>query len=69
MRKDDLNFSSNSQTERLLIEAATPANVDLVMVGGKILKEHGKLTNQDADQLLKEAQELAEKIQKQVEAQ
>lgn len=69
MRKDDLNFSSNSQTERLLIEAATPANVDLVMVGGKILKEHGKLTNQDADQLLKQAQELAEKIQKQVEAQ
>lgn len=69
MKKDDLNFSSNSQTERLLIESATPANVDMVMIGGKILKEHGKLTTSDADALLKEAQQVAERIQKQVEAQ
>lgn len=69
MRKDDLNFSSNSQTERLIIEAATPSNVDMVMIGGQILKEHGKLTNSDADHLLRQAQQVAEKIQKQVEAQ
>lgn len=67
LKKDDFNFSSNSQTERLIIEAATPSNIDLVMVGGKIVKENGKLTLPDADQLLLQVQKAAERIQKQVE--
>lgn len=67
LKKDDFNFSSNSQTERLLIEAATPSNIDLVMVGGKILKENGKLINVDTDQLILQAQKAADRIQKQAD--
>ncbi|MNG78529.1 Melamine deaminase [compost metagenome] len=67
MRKDDLNFSGNSQTERLVIEAASAANIDLVMIGGKILKENGKLTYPNTNQLFEEAQEVSKRIQRQVE--
>jgi 5-methylthioadenosine/S-adenosylhomocysteine deaminase len=40
----------------LVVEAAQPANVDTVIVGGRILKRHGELTAADPAQVLRAAE-------------
>jgi cytosine/adenosine deaminase-related metal-dependent hydrolase len=39
----------------MLVEAAEPSNVDTVVVDGRILKRHGKLTAIDARRVVNEA--------------
>jgi hypothetical protein len=39
----------------MIVEAAQPSNVDLVMVDGRILKRRGKLTAMDTKQVVREA--------------
>jgi len=39
----------------MIVEAAQPANVELVMVDGRILKERGRLTAVDVKQVVAEA--------------
>jgi cytosine/adenosine deaminase-related metal-dependent hydrolase len=39
----------------MLVTAAQPANVDTVMVDGRILKRNGKLTHLNVDRIAKEA--------------
>ena len=41
----------------MLVTAAQPANVDTVMVDGRILKRGGKLTHLSVEQIAKEAAE------------
>lgn len=55
LRKDDLNFSASTQPYNLIIEAAQPANVDFVSVGGRILKRNGELTGVNHKELVNEA--------------
>jgi hypothetical protein len=40
---------------RMLVESAQPANVDTVMVDGRILKRGGSLTHLVADELVQDA--------------
>jgi cytosine/adenosine deaminase-related metal-dependent hydrolase len=40
----------------LLVEAAAPANVDTVIVDGRILKQNGKLVGVETPQLVRDAQ-------------
>lgn len=49
-----------------LVEAAQPSNVDLVMVGGKILKQHGKLVGVDEEQLYEDSKKALEKLKESV---
>ncbi len=51
----DLNLAVFSDPAHMLVEAAQPANVDTVMVDGRVLKREGKLTALDAGQVAREA--------------
>jgi cytosine/adenosine deaminase-related metal-dependent hydrolase len=46
----------------LLVEAAQPANVDTVMVDGRILKRRGELTAIDVPQLVNEVSAASETV-------
>lgn len=52
-----VNLGFLTEPTHLLVEAAQPANVDTVMVDGKILKRGGVLTGVDVETLLDEAAE------------
>lgn len=49
-----VNMGVFSDPAHLLVEAATPANVDIVVVDGRILKRNGKLTHIDGGRLTDE---------------
>jgi cytosine/adenosine deaminase-related metal-dependent hydrolase len=51
----DLNLGVFTDPAHLIVEAAQPANVALVMVDGRILKERGRLTAMDTKQVVAEA--------------
>jgi len=50
-----LNLGMPGEPGRMLVEAAQPANVDTVMVDGRILKRGGTLTHLDGEMLVREA--------------
>jgi cytosine/adenosine deaminase-related metal-dependent hydrolase len=50
-----VNLGVFSDPAHMLVEAAQPSNVDTVMVDGRILKHHGKLTAVDVEQTVGEA--------------
>jgi len=50
-----LNLGVFTDPAHLIVEAAQPANVELVMVDGRILKERGVLTGVDVRQVVSEA--------------
>jgi len=51
----DVNMGPFTDPAHLLVEAAQPANVDTVVVDGRILKRHGKLTAIDTRRMMDEA--------------
>jgi cytosine/adenosine deaminase-related metal-dependent hydrolase len=51
----DVNLAVWSDPAHLLVEAAQPANIDTVMVDGRILKREGKLTTIDTAEVAREA--------------
>jgi len=50
-----VNLGVMGEAAHLLVEAAQPANVDTVMVDGRILKRNGELTNLDVGRAMTEA--------------
>ena len=59
-----INDAPTLDVEHTIVEAVEPANVDTVIVDGRILKRHGKLTAIDATQVAAEATAAALAIQK-----
>ena len=51
----DINLAVFTDPAHLVVGAAQPANVDLVMVDGRILKRHGKLVHLDPQVIAREA--------------
>lgn len=51
----DFSLSLPTRPDHLIVEAAQPANVDTVIIDGRILKRNGKLIAVDTDVLIKEA--------------
>jgi cytosine/adenosine deaminase-related metal-dependent hydrolase len=51
----DVNIGVFSDPAHMLVEAAEPSNVDTVVVDGRILKRHGKLTALDVRRVVAEA--------------
>ena len=49
------NVGVGADPANLLVNSAAPANVELVVVDGRILKRNGKLTNVDVRKSLIEA--------------
>jgi 5-methylthioadenosine/S-adenosylhomocysteine deaminase len=48
--------------ESTIVRSATPANVDTVMVDGRILKRHGELVAFDVGRVVREAEQSAHAV-------
>jgi cytosine/adenosine deaminase-related metal-dependent hydrolase len=62
IRTDDLNMAPTGDIESTVVRSATPANVDTVMVDGRLLKRHGKLLAWDIGEVVREAGEAAWRV-------
>jgi 5-methylthioadenosine/S-adenosylhomocysteine deaminase len=56
VRTDDVNIAPFTDAPNMIATAAQPANVDTVVVDGRILKRHGRLTAIDTRRVVREAQ-------------
>ncbi len=55
VRLDDLNMAPAADVEAALVRCALPANVDTVIVDGRVLKRRGELTAWDVGQVIRDA--------------
>ena len=55
IRADDVNIAPAADIESAIVRSATPANVDTVMIDGRILKRAGELIAYDVEQVVREA--------------
>jgi 5-methylthioadenosine/S-adenosylhomocysteine deaminase len=62
IRADDLNVGPLAAVESAIVRAVTPANVDSVLVGGRVVKRGGELVGIDAAGLMRAATESAGRI-------
>ncbi|TWP53764.1 amidohydrolase family protein [Lentzea tibetensis] len=53
IRTNDVNIAPIANIETTVVQSATPANVDTVLVDGRILKRGGKLVAYDVDKLVR----------------
>ncbi len=58
------NLAVLSDPAHLVVEAASPANVDTVVIDGRILKRNGRLTELDEDAVVREAAQAFEDVRK-----
>jgi cytosine/adenosine deaminase-related metal-dependent hydrolase len=62
IRGNDINIAPIANVETAVVQAATPANVDTVLVDGRIVKRGGKLVAYDVDKIVREAKASALRI-------
>ena len=62
VRTSDLNIAPLANIETTIVQSATPANVDTVMVDGRIVKRHGKMVGYDVGAIVERAKRSALKI-------
>jgi 5-methylthioadenosine/S-adenosylhomocysteine deaminase len=62
LRATDLNIAPVVDVESSVVRSATPANVDTVLVDGRILKRGGRLTVHDADAIVRAATAAADRV-------
>jgi 5-methylthioadenosine/S-adenosylhomocysteine deaminase len=55
IRTNDINVAPVANIETTVVQSATPANVDTVLVDGRIVKRHGKLVGYDVEKVVSEA--------------
>jgi 5-methylthioadenosine/S-adenosylhomocysteine deaminase len=55
IRADDINIAPAADIESAIVRSATPANVDTVMIDGRILKRGGDLIAYDVEEVVHEA--------------
>jgi cytosine/adenosine deaminase-related metal-dependent hydrolase len=66
VRTGDINMAPMAEPTRMIVQAAQPANVDTVMVDGRILKRHGRLTTLDTAKIMREAAETIARVNAQI---
>jgi 5-methylthioadenosine/S-adenosylhomocysteine deaminase len=66
VRTDAINMAPMADPVRMIVQAAQPANVDTVMVDGRILKRHGKLTTLNVAKIMREAAETITRVNAQI---
>ena len=62
IRTDDVNIAPVAHIEAAVVQSATPANVDTVMVDGRIVKRGGKLVAYDVPAIVARAKESAARV-------
>ena len=55
IRGNDVNVAPLANIETTVVQSATPANVDTVLVDGRIVKRHGKLVAYDVEKVVRDA--------------
>jgi 5-methylthioadenosine/S-adenosylhomocysteine deaminase len=58
----DLNVAPVVDLESTVVRSVTPANVDTVMIDGRILKRHGEMVAFDVARVIREAEESAHEV-------
>jgi 5-methylthioadenosine/S-adenosylhomocysteine deaminase len=58
----DLNVAPVVDLESTVVRSVTPANVDTVMIDGRILKRHGEMVAFDVARVIREAEESAQEV-------
>jgi 5-methylthioadenosine/S-adenosylhomocysteine deaminase len=64
IRGNDLNVAPIANIETSVVQSATPANVDTVMVDGRIVKRGGRLVAYDVEKIVRNAKASALRIRK-----
>jgi cytosine/adenosine deaminase-related metal-dependent hydrolase len=62
VRGRDVNVAPVGDPESTVVRAVTPANVDTVIVDGRVLKRGGQLTHVDVSQVVAEAEAAARRV-------
>jgi 5-methylthioadenosine/S-adenosylhomocysteine deaminase len=62
VRTDALNMAPFTEPVHMIVQSAKADNVDTVVVDGRILKRHGRLTAIDVPRVLREAQETIDRV-------
>ena len=62
IRTNDINVAPLANIEATVVQSATPANVDTVMVDGRLIKRDGKLIDYDVDGIVARAKGSSLKI-------
>jgi 5-methylthioadenosine/S-adenosylhomocysteine deaminase len=62
IRGNDINVAPVANIETTVVQSATPANVDTVLVDGRIVKRHGKLVAYDVEKVVRDAKASALRI-------
>jgi 5-methylthioadenosine/S-adenosylhomocysteine deaminase len=62
VRTRDLNMAPLTEPVHMIVQSAQPANVDTVMIDGRILKRDGRLTAVDATKVVDEASAAIQRV-------
>jgi cytosine/adenosine deaminase-related metal-dependent hydrolase len=62
LRATDLDLAPVVDVPSSVVRSATPANVDTVLIDGRVLKRGGELTVHDAEQVVRQATEAADRV-------
>jgi 5-methylthioadenosine/S-adenosylhomocysteine deaminase len=62
IRGNDINIAPVADIEASVVQSATPANVDTVLIDGRIVKRGGRLVAYDVDKIVREAKVSALRI-------
>ncbi len=62
IRGNDINIAPIADIETSVVQSATPANVDTVLIDGRIVKRGGKLVAYDVDKIVRDAKASALRI-------
>ena len=55
IRANDINVAPLANIETTVVQSATPANVDTVLVDGRFVKRHGRLVAYDVEKVVRDA--------------
>ncbi len=62
IRGNDINIAPVADIEASVVQSATPANVDTVLIDGRMVKRGGKLVAYDVDKIVRDAKASALRI-------
>ena len=66
IRTRDLNMAPMTDAEHMVVQSAQPANVDTVVIDGRILKRHGRLVAIDTDKIVDDVNETMTRVRAEV---
>ena len=62
IRGNDINIAPVADIETAVVQSATPANVDTVLIDGRMVKRGGQLVGYDVERIVREAKASALRI-------